>query len=228
MRSNKRVIQVFLLTALLAVMAPAAAFSFDAAAYFKGKRVRFVTGSKPGGGTDILLRYFAANWGKYFPGKPRFIVSNIPPHVHGLNFVWHGRGDGLTVFMHSTGILREQALSAAEFKSGQFKFIGDRSFVLTGYKLPYTDLRDAMGAKKPPLKYLDIIPSPEDMHPQAFQLMLLAEWLKLPAEFKVIAERGTSIQLLEMERGNLNVSVGGAGPDGPLISEHQPYRAYGH
>jgi hypothetical protein len=130
--------------------------------------------------------------------------------------------------MHSTGILREQALSAAEFKSGQFKFIGDRSFVLTGYKLPYTDLRDAMGAKKPPLKYLDIIPSPEDMHPQAFQLMLLAEWLKLPAEFKVIAERGTSIQLLEMERGNLNVSVGGAGPDGPLISEHQPYRAYGH
>jgi hypothetical protein len=188
--------------------------SFDPQQYFKGKTIRFVTGSQPGGGTDILLRYFAANWGKFFPGNPRFVVTNLPPHVHGLNFVWHGKPNGLTVFMHSTGILREQALSQAEFKSGQFRYvgdIGDRTVVLTGYNLPYRDIRDAMGAKAPPLRYLDIIPSAEDMHPQALELMLLGEWLNLPMKFGVIAERGTSIQLLEIERGNVNVMIGGAG-----------------
>ncbi|MFQ5946628.1 MAG: hypothetical protein ACE5NC_10335, partial [Anaerolineae bacterium] len=60
-------------------------------------------------------------------------------------------------------------------------------------------------------KYLDMIPSPEDMNTQAFELMLLSDWLNLPAQFGVIAERGTSITLLEMERGNMNVMVGGAG-----------------
>ncbi len=214
MRGHKRIFLVFFLTALFAVIGPATTIGFDGEAYFKGKTIRFVTGSKPGGGTDTLLRYFSAYWGKFFPGNPRFIVSNIPPHVHGLNFVWHSKPDGLTVFMHSTGVLREQVLSAAEFKTGQFRYvgdIGDRSFVLTGYQLPYRDIRDAMGKQGPPLKYLDMIPSAVDMHPQAFQLMLLADWLNLPVEFRVIAERGTAIQLLEMERGNMNVTVGSAG-----------------
>lgn len=193
---------------------PSPGFSFDAESYFKGKTIRFVTGSRPGGGTDILLRYMAANWGKYFPGNPRFVVSNIPPHVHGLNYTWRSRPDGLTVFMHSTAVLREQSIEQAEFKSSQFKFagdIGDRSFVLTGFDLPYRDIRDAMGKKEPQLVYLDSIPNAEDMNTQAFQVMLLSHWLNLPTRFGVIAERGTAIQLLEMERGNLNLTVGGAG-----------------
>ncbi len=116
--------------------------------------------------------------------------------------------------MHSTGILREQALAQAEFKTSQFKFvgdIGDRTTVVTGYNVPYRDIREAMGKQGPPFKYLDMIPSPEDMSAQAFELMLLATWLDLPAEFGVIAERGTSVTLLEMERGNMNIMVGGAG-----------------
>src|SRR5919108_3994504 len=190
------------------------ALAFDAEQYFKGKTIRFVTGSRPGGGTDILLRYFAAKWGEFFPGNPRFVVSNMPPHVAALNWVWRKEGDGLTAFMHSTGILREQALAQAEFKTSQFQYVGDvgdRSYVLTGYDLPYKSIRDAMGAEKPTLRYLDMIPSAADMHPHALQLMLLADWLDLPVEFGVIAERGTSVFLLEMERGNMNVVMGGAG-----------------
>lgn len=200
--------------AIFTAWVPAKALSFDAEAHFKGKTIRFVTGSRPGGGTDILLRYLAANFSKYFPGNPRFVVSNIPPHVHGLNYVWRSKPDGLTLFMHSTAILREQVLEQAEFTSSQFKFIGDigdRTFVLTGFDLPYKDIREAMGKKEPLLTYLDLIPSPEDMQTQAFQVMLLAHWLNLPVKFGVVAERGTAIQLLEMERGNMNVTVGGAG-----------------
>jgi len=79
MRNNKGIIWGFLLTMLLAVVGPQTAFSFDAETYFKGKTIRFVTGSRPGGGTDILLRYLAGNWGKFFPGNPRFVVTNFPP-----------------------------------------------------------------------------------------------------------------------------------------------------
>jgi hypothetical protein len=214
MRGQKRIFLGFFLAALFGVIGPATAFGFDAEAYFKGKTIRFVTGSKPGGGTDILLRYLAGNWGKFFPGNPRFVVTNFPPHVHGLNFVWRSKGDGLTVFMHSTAILREQVLTQAEFKSSKFKFIGDigdRTTVVTGFDVPYRDIRDAMGKKGPPFKYLDMIPSAEDMQAQAFELMLLSDWLDLPTEFGVIAERGTSVTLLEMERGNMNIMVGGAG-----------------
>ncbi len=205
---------LFMLAAVIAISVPISASAFDAEAYFKGKTIRFVTGSRPGGGTDILLRYLAANFGKYFPGNPRFVVSNIPPHVHGLNYTWRSKPDGLTLFMHSTAILREQVLEQADFTSSQFKFIGDigdRTFVLTGFDLPYRDIRDAMGKKDPPLLYLDMIPSPEDMQTQAFQVMLLSHWLNLPIKFGVVAERGTAIQLLEMERGNMNLTVGGAG-----------------
>lgn len=214
MRNNKGIAWIFLLAIVLAVVGPQTAFSFDAETYFKGKTIRFITGSRPGGGTDILLRYIAGNWGKFFPGNPRFVVTNFPPHVHGLNYVWRSRADGLKVFMHSTAILREQALSQAEFKSSQFKFIGDigdRTTIIGGYELPYKDIRDAMGKKGPVLKYLDQIASPQDMNTQAFELMLLADWLDLPAQFGVIAERGTSVTLLEMERGNMNVMVGGSG-----------------
>lgn len=208
--------QVFLILLVAAVtfLIPAQGLGFDAESYFKGKTIRFVTGSRPGGGTDILLRYMASNWGKYFPGNPRFVVSNIPPHVHGLNYTWKSRPDGLTVFMHSTAVLREQVIEQAEFKSSQFKFIGDigdRTQVLTGFDVPYNTIRDAMGKKEPMLVYLDTIPSAEDMQTQAFQVMLLAHWLNLPIKFGVIAERGTAIQLLEMERGNMNLTVGGAG-----------------
>lgn len=76
-----------LIGAIAAAFVPATASSFDAETYFKGKTIRFITGSRPGGGTDILLRYVAANFSNFFPGKPRFVVSNIPPHVHGLSHV---------------------------------------------------------------------------------------------------------------------------------------------
>jgi hypothetical protein len=214
MRCNNRVVLGLLVTALFAFAGPASALSFDAEAYFKGKTIRLVTGSRPGGGTDIALRYFAAYWGQFFPGNPRLTVSNVPPHVHGLNYVWKSRPDGLTVFMHSSAPLREQTLPAADFRSSQFKYVGevgDRTYVLTGYKLPFRDIREAMGAKGPPLLYLDLIPSPEDMHPHAFLMMLLADWLKIPVKFGVVAERGTGVMLLEMERGNMNVMIGGAG-----------------
>ena len=51
---------------------------FDAAAYFRGKTVRIVANSSPGGGTDTQGRVMAAFMSQYIPGNPRVVFTNQP------------------------------------------------------------------------------------------------------------------------------------------------------
>ena len=51
---------------------------FDAAEYFKGKTVRIVANSSPGGGTDTQGRVMAAFMSNYIPGNPRVVFTNQP------------------------------------------------------------------------------------------------------------------------------------------------------
>ena len=51
---------------------------FDPAEYFKGKTVRIVANSSPGGGTDTQGRVMAAFMSKYIPGNPRVVFTNQP------------------------------------------------------------------------------------------------------------------------------------------------------
>jgi len=59
-------------------MAPAATPtpSFDAEAYFKGKTIRIMANSNPGGGTDSQGRVMSAFLSKHLPGNPRIVFSN--------------------------------------------------------------------------------------------------------------------------------------------------------
>ena len=50
--------------------------SFDAAAYFKGKTIRVVANSNPGGGTDAQGRVMSAFMSKWIPGNPRIVFAN--------------------------------------------------------------------------------------------------------------------------------------------------------
>ena len=82
----------------------AQAADFDAAKHFKGKTIRLIVDFKPGGGTDIQARYFAAQWGKFVPGNPKFVVSNLFPNPSGRNYVWKAKPDGTTLsFLASAG-----------------------------------------------------------------------------------------------------------------------------
>ncbi len=51
---------------------------FDAAEYFRGKTVRIVANSSPGGGTDTQGRVMAAFMSRYIPGNPRVVFTNQP------------------------------------------------------------------------------------------------------------------------------------------------------
>jgi len=50
--------------------------SFDADAYFKGKTIRIVANSNPGGGTDAQGRVMSAFISKWLPGNPRIVFQN--------------------------------------------------------------------------------------------------------------------------------------------------------
>jgi tripartite-type tricarboxylate transporter receptor subunit TctC len=46
--------------------------------YFKGKKITIVIASGPGGRKDRITRTVVRYLTKYIPGKPPFIVRNIP------------------------------------------------------------------------------------------------------------------------------------------------------
>ena len=61
----------------LAIGAPAPAHA-DVADFYKGKTARMVIGFSPGGGFDAYGRLLARHMGKHIPGKPSFVVNNLP------------------------------------------------------------------------------------------------------------------------------------------------------
>lgn len=61
------------LLALIAAVPQALAEDF-----YKGKQVRIVCGSGVGGGYDAIARLLSRHWGDFIPGKPTFIVQNMP------------------------------------------------------------------------------------------------------------------------------------------------------
>src|SRR5688572_9284449 len=63
-------------TAVLALMAPASAQTVEQ--FYTGKQIGVVVGSAAGGGYDVIARLVTAHMGKYVPGKPTFVVRNMP------------------------------------------------------------------------------------------------------------------------------------------------------
>jgi len=64
--------------------------------YFKGKKITIVIASGPGGRKDRITRTVARYLGKYIPGKPQFIVRNIPEPagITAAHVFLRGRRDG--------------------------------------------------------------------------------------------------------------------------------------
>jgi tripartite-type tricarboxylate transporter receptor subunit TctC len=54
----------------------AAAAQDDVAAFYRGKQLRMVVGTGPGGGYDLFARAVARHIGNHIPGNPTVIVQN--------------------------------------------------------------------------------------------------------------------------------------------------------
>lgn len=187
----------------------------DPATYFEGKTIRFVTSSGPGGGTDTKIRTLAIQLQRFIPGNPATQVSNVEPHVAGMNFLWNAEPDGLTIGLTAAPTLEFELFEEAEWDSSEWAYIGsmdaacDNMLIVRG-DLGYETIDDMIGAEEPALVTMTGAPSPADVEPIALSTMLIADYLDLPLEVKRVAESGTAALNLALERNEINFARYGA------------------
>ena len=68
---------LFLILLLIALSGPAHAQA-DVANFYRGKQVRLIVGTAPGGGYDPFARIVARHIAAHIPGQPTVIVQNLP------------------------------------------------------------------------------------------------------------------------------------------------------
>ena len=107
--------------------------SFDAAGFFSGKTIRINVGFAPGGGYDTIARIFGSIAPNHFPGKPRFVVSNLPGAggLRALQLTTSSPGDGLSVNPMPTGRFLLPELVGADiegYDAFNSKYVGTPTF----------------------------------------------------------------------------------------------------
>ena len=190
--------------------------SFDPEAHFRGKTIRIVVGFNPGGGTDTQARFLAAKWREFIPGNPRIVISNLTPSIAASNFVWESQADGTVLIYNATAPIQSSTDPNANFKASEFEVIGapvarNAVWMINGETLPYNDITDAIGQSGPTLIAAGSAPTPQELTGVGdLGNFLLADWLNLPYEFKLIASTGTEQEMLMIEQGATNNFTAGS------------------
>jgi len=119
---------MLLFAACLGVAAPACAQE-DVAAFYRGKQLRMLVGTGPGGGYDLFARAVARRIGNHIPGNPTVIVQNQAA-AGGLVMVNQlyslGPKDGTVMAAPINGIPTAPLLepAAARFDAAKLNWIG--------------------------------------------------------------------------------------------------------
>jgi tripartite-type tricarboxylate transporter receptor subunit TctC len=119
-----------MLAALLAATAPAKAET--AAEFYKGKTVSLIAGFPPGGGYDTYVRVLARHYGRFLPGQPTVVASNMPGagSLTAANNIYAKYApDGLALAMFASSAAMEPLIGnkAALFDPTKFSWIGSMS-----------------------------------------------------------------------------------------------------
>jgi tripartite-type tricarboxylate transporter receptor subunit TctC len=123
----------WIVSALAAVVLAASTSSAQAQAnFYGGKSVSLVVGYTSGGGYDVVARLLARHMPDYIPGKPTFVVQNMPGagSLKAMNFLYAAAPkDGLTFGTVGRGIPVEPLLSNkdAQFDVAKMHWIGSTS-----------------------------------------------------------------------------------------------------
>lgn len=130
------------------------------APFYQGKTIRVIVGTVPGVLYDQWARLIANNMGKHIPGKPGFIVQNMPGagHMIAANYLYTvAKPDGLTLIGSVIPSLYFNQLigrKEVQFEWSKFTWIGspvrgDHQIYMRA-DAPYKTLEDIRNAKEPP------------------------------------------------------------------------------
>lgn len=93
--------------------------------FYKGKNVQIIVGAAAGGAYDLVSRTVANHMGRYVPGNPKFIVSNMPgasslPMMNNLTNA--AKRDGTVMGMTNSNIALEKPLKMLSKGGGHIAF----------------------------------------------------------------------------------------------------------
>jgi tripartite-type tricarboxylate transporter receptor subunit TctC len=97
--------------------------------FYKGKTIRLIVATTPGGGFDAYSRMFARHMGKHIPGNPAFVVENMPgaAFLIGTNYLYRqAKPDGLTLGNWIGTLVLHQLTgrNGIEFDARKFEYVG--------------------------------------------------------------------------------------------------------
>ena len=184
-------------------------FSVDraqAALYYEGKKIKIVVGFAPGGGYDRMARLLAKHLPKYIPGKPTFIIENMPgaSSMITANYVYNiAKPDGLTIGTFNRGLPFAQltAKKGAKFDMRKYAWIGssavEATVLVIRTDLPYKTFDEMLKDKS--VKMLGST-GPGDSN--GHLLIMLQEFLGL--NLKNISYPSSADVMLAVERKELD------------------------
>jgi len=196
---------------LCATLAVPAGAQEDVAAFYRGKQLRLVVGTGPGGGYDLFARAVARHIGNHIPGNPTVIVQNQAA-AGGLVMVNQlyslGPRDGTVIAAPINGIPTAPLLepAAARFDSARLNWIGStnrETYVAYAWRAaPVQSLADLMQK--------DLIVGATAAGTTLVDFPLVANKF-LGTKFKVVRGYDSTPQInVAMERGEVE-GIGGIG-----------------
>ncbi|MEN9708311.1 MAG: hypothetical protein RIQ68_719 [Pseudomonadota bacterium] len=126
-----RMFNKVLAVAAAALLTTGAAKADAVADFYKGKTLTLVSGFTPNGENDIQLRLLGRHIGKYLPGNPQTMISNMPGAgtLLAANHLFKAPADGTTISMFTSQAAIEPYLgnSSAMFDPVKLSWIGSMS-----------------------------------------------------------------------------------------------------
>ncbi len=132
MRITGQTAPMALAALLAATLAFGSARAETAADFYKGKTVTLIAGFPPGGGYDTYVRVLARHYGRFIPGQPSVVASNMPGagSLTAANNIYAKYApDGLSLGMFASSAAMEPLIGnkSALFDPAKFSWIGSMS-----------------------------------------------------------------------------------------------------
>ena len=136
------IVRTLAVVAALAGVATTAAAADAVEDFYKGKQIRLIVGSTPGGIFDNLGRLMARHMGKFIPGHPAIVVENLPgaSSLTAANYVVNSAprdGTVIASVLSSAPLAETMGKEGVRFKANELSWIGSISretFIAYVYK----------------------------------------------------------------------------------------------
>jgi tripartite-type tricarboxylate transporter receptor subunit TctC len=117
---------------LLATVMSLPAVAQPVADFYRGKNLTLIAGFPPGGGYDAYVRILARHYGRFIPGEPTVVASNMPGagSLTAANHIYNKAvpdGTALAMFASSAAMEPQLGNKAALFDAVKFGWIGSMS-----------------------------------------------------------------------------------------------------